>query len=329
MKCLQETRVGRTVNNLRKHDGIVGHKASVLVAKWKRQVVVENADSSDKYERLYEKGTENVEPGTRNNYTESQENCTHSTPNSDSRDLTASCSTDSNTSKFSCSGKQSSENCDEKMFESQQSSSSISRSVDARESGSSAWSEYSNKKTQNSKREDCGKTNERKRRRESDLIDIDCTMGASFADALGMLDMLSTSKAKKLLSDKFSFYSKASTSSKHKTIGTRSPFDKTPILLTKRPQLLELPLDIAVEPEKPQLAFRQPKKRTTQLTDEVTTNIISRTAKTKVFSGNKVGFKCKVPTLFEMCIKILQENVDCEYHWLRELFHNFIVFFCC
>lgn len=301
VKCLQETRVVRTVNNLRKYEGEVGNKATELVAKWKREIVVANADSSNgKDKRLYPSDTENVKPGTRNNNISSQRNDAHSTPNSDSRDqtvdkiLTVSCSP-SDSSKSSCSGRKSSTNCDGKMFESNQSSSSLSRSSAKR-------------KGDNSVRSECDRKRAKKSKRESDVIDIDCTMGASFADALGMLDVLSTSKAKKLSNDKSSI------------IGIRSSIDDTPILLTKRPQGLQLPLDIAVdilpsstatEAETLQRgAFRQPK----QLTDDVTTNIISRTTKTKVFSGNNVGTKCKkVPSLFETCIKILQENIDCEY----------------
>lgn len=324
MKCLQETRVGRTVNNLRKHDGVVGHRATALVAKWKTEV--ENANSIVKDERFYADDTENQQPDTRKNYSNSQENCEHLTPSVSpdqtvNKSLQVSCSTDGNDSKSDCSGRSKiSENFDVKMFESLQSSSSISRSSAKRESGNSVSNECYRKRTKNSKREDCGKANDRKRRRESDLIDIDCTMGTSFAEALGMLDVLSTSKVKRLSNDESSSSSIASTSSKHTKIGIRSPIDETPILLTKRPQRLELPLDISVETlstvtetETLQRTFRQPKKQNSQLTDEVTTNIISRTTKTKVFSGNNAGLKVKkVPALFEMCIKILQDNIDCE-----------------
>lgn len=344
MKYLRATRVGRTVNNLKKHDGIVGQTATELVAKWKREVEAVNAESNDKNERQHKNDTENIEPSTRNICTVSQENGTSSTP-SDSRDQTVnksspvSYSTDNSiTSKSICSGKspqekcsqlgkKSSKNCDEKTSKLHRSHSSISRSSAKGESDSSVWSDCS-VITNNSKRKDCGKTSDRKRERESNLIDIDCTMGTSFGEALGMLDVPSTSKVKRLHIDKSSLLSKASISSRHAKFGLCSPLDETPILLTKRPQLQPPPLDIDVEILSPstvtetlECAFRnsKPRKQTTQLTDDVTTNIISRTAKTKVFSGNKIGSKCKVPTLFELCIRLLQDNIDCEYSLLCRL----------
>lgn len=329
MKYLRATGVGRTVNNLTKHDGVVGQAATALVAKWKREV-----GSSDQDERRHTNDNENIEPSTRNNYTDSQGNGTSSTPRSDSRDQTVhnsqpvSWSTENTiTSKSSCSvkspqencsqwGKESSKNCDEEMSKSHRSHSFTSRSS----AHSSVWSDYCTEKTKNSKRKDCGKTNHRKRRH----IDIDSTMGTSFAEALGMLDVPSTSKVKKLPNDRSSLISKTAISSRHTKFGICSPLDETPILLTKRPQLEHPTLDISLDLSpstvteawtlEPALRTSKPRQQTIQLTDEVTTNIISRTSKTKVFSGNK-GSKCKVPTLFELCIHLLQDNVDCEYSY--------------
>lgn len=305
-KYLQETKVGRTVNDLRKHDGVVGRAATALITKWKGEVEAKSVEPSDKSKRmLYIDDTENIEPVIRNEYTDSKENGTSGTPNRDSLDetvnksLPVSCSTDNSSNKSSCSIKsekekssqsglgKGSKNCDA-------SSSSISGTSAKREGDSSLSSDYYRVKTKNLKRKVCGKSNDKKRRRESDTIDIDSTTGTSFAEALGMLNV--ASKARKIPNDKSSLSRKASTSSEHKIC---SPFDKTPSTVT--------------EPDKVQSAFRQPQKQTTQLADEVTTNIISRTSKTKVFSGSKAGLKCKVPTLFEMSIRILQDNIDCEY----------------
>lgn len=305
---------------MRKHDGIIGHEATALVAKWKRKVEAANVQSWDKDERL-----DDTELGTRNNYTDSQENGTSSTPNSNSRDqtvnksLAVSRSTDSSQSSFS--GKRT-ENCDENISKSQRSRSSVP-------------SDYK-ETTLSSKRIDCGKTSDKKRRRESDIFDIDSKMSTSFAEALKTLDVLSTSKVKKL--PKSSLY-KASTPNECTKSGLCSPFDETPILLRKRPQL-EPPLHIAdeilsrstiTEPMIVEGTIRQPQTQTIQLTDEevVSYSIVSRTSKTKVFSGNKAGSKCEVPTLFEMCIQILKDNIDCKKSYLgsKNLLTTLLFFF--
>lgn len=350
VKYLQETRIGRTVNNLREYNGVVGDAATALVTKWKRKVEVDSVESSGRDERLHSDDTENVEPFTRKNYTVSHENSTNSTPNSDShsQDLTVNKNLPISGSTDSTSGKSQekpiqleykiSKNCDEKMSKSHRSSSSISRSTDQWNRESSVRSDYRDK-TKDLKRKECGKTNGKKERRESVLIDIDSTMGTSFGEALGMLDMPLTSKAKKLRNSSSSS-SKTSISSEQKRSGISSPSDEIPMLLIKRPKLEPL-LDISVEallpctitqPKTLEHASRQTRKATTQLTDQETINYCtsSRKTKTKVFSGNKAESHCKVPTLFEMSMHILQSNIDCEYSYIESVnssFTNSLSFF--
>ncbi|KAG4074118.1 hypothetical protein HA402_014323 [Bradysia odoriphaga] len=312
VKYLRETRVGRTVNNLRSHDGKVGLEAAALVAKWKKEVESDITESGGEHERRDTNDTNNVEPSVMNKVTGSQK--TNGTPNSDSFGYPF----DNNSSKSSRSeksqeessrlGRESGKKCDETRSESRNSSSSVSNSKDMRENGNTESSHRRDKRKHSKQRQQtngkCG----------SDFIDIDYTMGTSFAEALGMLDMPSTSKARRRTTDKTSNASPS-------RLGKRSSFDETPILLTKRPRL-DPPQNIAAELLSPnastytevttrECASRQTRKQTTQMTDEETIShsITSRTVKTKVFSGNKAD-KCKVTSLFEMCIRILQDNID-------------------
>ncbi|XP_037051698.1 transcription elongation factor B polypeptide 3-like [Bradysia coprophila] len=312
VKYLQETRVGSTVNNLRKHDGKVGLAAAALVAKWKKEV---DSKSSGEHERRHTNDTKNVEPSAvLNKVTDSQE--TNGTPNSDSVNYPS----DSRSSRSEKSQEESNrlerksgKKCDETR--SCTSTSSVSNSKDMRENGSTE-SSHRRDKRKHSKQRECEETNGKKRKCGPDLIDIDYTMGTSFAEALGMLDMPSTSKARKLLTNKTS-----PSNTSPSRLGKRSSFDETPILLKNRPRL-DPPQDIAAELLLPntssatevitrEYVSRQPRKQTIQMTDEETIShsITSRTVKTKVFSGNKAD-KSKVTTLFEMCIRILQDNID-------------------
>lgn len=320
-KYLQKTRVGRTVNSLRKHDGKVGHTASALVAKWKRKVEADISVSSGEREQLLTDDTENIEPSIMNNFSDGEKNDKNLPSNNDSV-INSPESSSRRTSdlkksqeKSDLSEKKSSKNSGEGSSRSHSSSSS-SKSTDKREDDGTK-SNHSREERKKTKRRECEKRNDK---HGSDLIDIDYTMGTSFDEALGMLDMPSTSKARKLTTDKPST-SNASLCSRP---GKRSLSDETPILLTKRPRL-EPPLDIAVEmlpPStinhsevmRPHSAFRQPQRQTTQMSDAETISYstTSRSTKTKVFSGNRAESKCKVVTLFELCIRILQDNIDRE-----------------
>lgn len=47
MEHLQETKIGRTVNGLRKLDGEVGYAAKALVTKWKTMVAAEEPEDEN------------------------------------------------------------------------------------------------------------------------------------------------------------------------------------------------------------------------------------------------------------------------------------------
>ncbi|KAJ6646830.1 Transcription elongation factor B polypeptide 3, partial [Pseudolycoriella hygida] len=293
VKYLEETKVGRTVNNLRKHDGEVGFAATELVAKWK----IEVAKSSGDQKQLPTDDTENVEPSV-------------STPNSDiftCASYSKSCRSERSQEKSSQLGKK---NSDEVMSKSHDSRRPTSTSNYKRESGSH---HRDRERRKSSQQRQCEQTNDEKNECGSHLIDIDSTMGASFGETLRMLDMPSTSKPKKI----------PTTPGERRNSSKCFYFDETPMLLKKRPRL-EPSMDIAAELLSPasnatnseastlECTFREPVKQTTQMTAKETIdyNVTSRTTKTKVFSGNKADSKCKIASLFEMCMYILQDNID-------------------
>ncbi|RZC34468.1 transcription elongation factor B polypeptide 3 [Asbolus verrucosus] len=135
---------------------------------------------------------------------------------------------------------------------------------------------------------------------------IDSGSGASFAEALGMCEPSSSRKKKPPSSEK-----------KEKSSSSTKTEESVPKLL-KEPTLE--PIDINLSSLLPTITpnYRplgnlissepQPKK---SLSDyEALSNIItSKNQRTKVYSGNKMGCG-KVPSLFELCIRILQDNID-------------------
>ncbi|XP_052757321.1 transcription elongation factor B polypeptide 3-like isoform X2 [Galleria mellonella] len=128
---------------------------------------------------------------------------------------------------------------------------------------------------------------------------IDCSSGASFAEALGML---SSAKPKK----------------KSPTVKeTQSPNSITndvgpAALLAPNAKLAPLSaFEIsALSKISPNYKPRPPPKPLSHFTDEEAMSAIisSKNQRTKVYSGNKV--MGKVPTLYVMCVHLLQEHID-------------------
>ncbi|CAO1439095.1 unnamed protein product [Diamesa tonsa] len=166
---------------------------------------------------------------------------------------------------------------------------------------------------------------------------IDNSEGMGFAEALAMFDMPSTSRKKDTsssLADKpirlsvpakkpHSDNREASTSMVKKTLKVlqsqpsmlqeRSRLDPlpdiTPLLI---PDYKPMPLNSVVKDYlysslagngKPQ----RPEKTDKELEFE---SFSSKANRTKVFSGNKQQQRSDIPSLYEMCIRILQENID-------------------
>ncbi|CAH2040533.1 unnamed protein product, partial [Iphiclides podalirius] len=127
---------------------------------------------------------------------------------------------------------------------------------------------------------------------------IDCGSGASFAEALGMISPVKPKKKS------------ISTKDIH---SPNSLSDLSPAsLLAPTAKLAPLPaLEISALPEiSPNYKPRPPPKLLPHFTDEDAMNhvISSKNQRTKVYSGNKV--LGKIPTLYEMCVQILQEHID-------------------
>ncbi|PSN45204.1 hypothetical protein C0J52_07147 [Blattella germanica] len=58
---LQDTGIGRTVNNLRKYEGDTGEAAKALVAKWKAMVAAEESSEGEEQEETHQNSTEEEE----------------------------------------------------------------------------------------------------------------------------------------------------------------------------------------------------------------------------------------------------------------------------
>ncbi|XP_046617756.1 transcription elongation factor B polypeptide 3 [Neodiprion virginianus] len=155
---------------------------------------------------------------------------------------------------------------------------------------------------------------------------IDCNSGASFAEALGMCAFPSATSRKRNsspnLSSSKTIKTEPGTSS---TSHNRSPVRITnevsssndnspPTLLSPNVKLEPLSVDLAstlpeISPNYKPLPYVNPLQRK-QEEDRVLNNVIyAKSQRTKVYSGNKSGCN-NVPTLYDMCIRILIENIE-------------------
>lgn len=186
------------------------------------------------------------------------------------------------------------------------------------------------------------KSSKRKPEREKIDEEMDGSQGLGFADALALFDMPSTSKKKEAqLADKiFRVPSKASKEEKKSSPNKSGDLKKSLKVLTAPPKLLvqkpkleplpdivnDLPSDISIPEYRPmQLSSavkdyinssvlgasssypsRPPQKFMTDA-ELLTESFSSKANRTRVYSGNRV--QRSVPSLFEMCIRVLQENI--------------------
>lgn len=180
--------------------------------------------------------------------------------------------------------------------------------------------------------------------------EMDGSQGIGFADALAMFDMPSTSKKKDLsLADKIvtvktkspSKSSRDETKSSSSSSSSYSRSDdskKSMKALTSPPKMLlkpkleplpdivnDLPSDFAIPEYRPMplssgmkdyinssvlgqsYSCRPPQKHMSDA-DLLTESFSSKANRTRVYSGNRTARA--VPSLFEMCIRVLQENIE-------------------
>ncbi|KYM84317.1 Transcription elongation factor B polypeptide 3 [Atta colombica] len=155
---------------------------------------------------------------------------------------------------------------------------------------------------------------------------IDCNSGASFAEALGMCSMPQLSKKRQSNSSN----SSNTNPSKSSKIELMSPVSNKklpavkiesecddnpnpPSLLAPNVKLEPLNVDLAstlpeISPNYKPLPYINPMQRKEEI-KSVDDIIYIKNQRTKVYSGNKVGYT-SVPTLYEMCIRVLIENID-------------------
>lgn len=210
---------------------------------------------------------------------------------------------------------------------------------DSSSSSSGSHSKSSSKQKESSSTKSREKTS-KEVMKEADK-ELDGSQGMGFAEALALFDMPSSSKKKDLhLADKIvkvKSPSKPPRDDKRPSSGSDSK--KSLKLLTVPPKLLfekhqleplldivgELPTDVAIPDYRPMPLnsvvkdyintsvlgsassyFRpQPKMTDREL---LTESFSSKANRTRVYSGNRV--QRAVPTLFESCIKVLQDNIE-------------------
>lgn len=172
-------------------------------------------------------------------------------------------------------------------------------------------------------------------------IELDHSQGMGFAEALALFDMPSTSKKKDLqLADKIVKVSPKTPNKLSRDDKKLAPVKESlkslkaltapPKLLTQKPKLEplpdivnDLPSDVSIPDYRPLplssavkdyinssvlgYSCRPPQK---QMTDKelLVESFSSKANRTRVFSGNRV--QKSAPSLFEVCIRVLQENID-------------------
>lgn len=181
------------------------------------------------------------------------------------------------------------------------------------------------------------KSSKSKFNHQDDGIEIDHSMGTSFADALGMLEPAPMPKSSSS-STKVASKSTASSTSKSKSIKSKrvdnvkastSTSTGTPLLLLNKPKLPPLedivkdlpppteciiPNDYRPSPINPMVMeciFKEPKPAT-QLSETAAlcASTTSKNQRTKVYSGAKSGVLLSVQSLHELCLRFLQKNID-------------------
>ncbi|XP_029661578.1 transcription elongation factor B polypeptide 3 isoform X1 [Formica exsecta] len=151
---------------------------------------------------------------------------------------------------------------------------------------------------------------------------IDCNSGASFAEALGMCTMPQPSKkrhnnspnlipTKSIKTERLSppISNKNTLKSESECGESSNPLS----LLAPNVKLEPLSVDLSstlpeISPNYKPLPYINPiqRKEDVKSMDNI---IYVKNQRTKVYSGNKVGYT-SVPTLYEMCIRVLIENID-------------------
>lgn len=221
------------------------------------------------------------------------------------------------------------EHTSQKKSDSRKDSSQHSRKEVSKSSSSSNKDRDKNKdKSQRKERKD-EKKDEKKKGTKIRLMQemngdegIDCNSGASFAEALGMCTIQPSRKRQSNISPnpnrsiKVEPPSPPINNKKLPLIKTEPECEESPSslsLLASNVKLEPLSVDLVstlpeISPNYKPLPYINPVHRKEELKsiDEI---IYVKNQRTKVYSGNKVGYTT-VPTLYDMCIRVLIENID-------------------
>jgi elongin-A len=178
--------------------------------------------------------------------------------------------------------------------------------------------------------------------------EVDGSQGMGFAEALALFDMPSSSSSAKKkdlqLADKIFKVPSISKQSSSSSVSSKSRVEREDLvkkslkILTKAPKLLsqkpkleplpdivnDLPSDVSIPEYRPApltsavkdyinssvlgAQYMKPQAKNMSDADLLTESFSSKANRTRVFSGNRV--QKNVPSLFEMCIRVLQENID-------------------
>ncbi|XP_030370326.1 transcription elongation factor B polypeptide 3 [Scaptodrosophila lebanonensis] len=170
---------------------------------------------------------------------------------------------------------------------------------------------------------------------------FDSTMGANFDDVLGMLNVPMSSKkssSKPKTPNKATSTTTASKKAHRSPAAELSSSIKLTTTTTRKPDLLAStaklePLDPSIALELPTISnnykpmplnqtvmdvvfnsgsnnSHKPVQRNFDESEALAHGISSKTMRTKIYSGVKTGQILQVPSLFDLCIRILQKNID-------------------
>lgn len=297
---LQATGIGRTINGMRKAEGAVGEEARSLVSKWKEIVAAEDKSDSDHQEE--ESSHHNLEATSDNlNMSPNQHKKDKDVKKKEShKDKSKDDPIPSLKSKSSSSKEKSPEKHTSK-------SNKVSeKHRDSKEGESSKSSSRSSRKRHHSQ-EDSNSN--------ADDEDGDETPTQSFADALGSIKTISKKKKSK---DKEKRNSERKNSSFLPPPIPESSIVSKPILAP--PKSLDIrPTDFEISPHYKPLPLKfvadplPSLKDRARSSEEALTSALSFSQKgnrTKVFSGNRSSGLAYVPSLFDCCIRVLQQNID-------------------
>nr|CAG4639462.1 EOG090X0BTZ [Daphnia magna] len=281
---LQATGIGRTINGMRKAEGAVGEEARSLVSKWKEIVAAEDKSDSDHQEE--ESSHHNLEATSDNlNMSPNQHKKDKDVKKKEShKDKSKDDPIPSLKSKSSSSKEKSPEKHTSK-------SNKVSeKHRDSKEGESSKSSSRSSRKRHHSQ-EDSNSN--------ADDEDGDETPTQSFADALGSIKTISKKKKVKIRKNVIQ-------RGKIVLFCRRRFPNIRPTDFEISPHYKPLPLKFVADPL-PSLKDRA------RSSEEALTSALSFSQKgnrTKVFSGNRSSGLAYVPSLFDCCIRVLQQNID-------------------